>query len=90
MDRVGERINQLFEDRKGASQIFLLVSINGQKSYCGLAIMSGPWKATGPGELEGWEEKDEGTKTMGYVVLLSFITFFTDKRPECFQLYGHT
>ena len=67
MDRVAARIMQLYEARAGKKDKLLLIfSVNGQKSYCGLAEMSGPW-IDDEGKTEGFKTKKEGgSKTWGY------------------------
>jgi hypothetical protein len=41
-------------------KILFVFSINGQKSYCGLAEMSGPWKPAAE-NIEGFRIKKDGT-----------------------------
>lgn len=53
-EKIGVRINRVWEAR-GSNQddVILLFSINGQKCYCGMAIMRGVWKANEvPGDFE--------------------------------------
>ena len=65
MDKVGERINNLWYERETANDsLLLLFSINGQKCYCGLAMMRGPWKIGGV--LDEWLEDGAESKHMGY------------------------
>lgn len=65
-DRVAERLMQLWNAREASSDnIYFLVSVNGAKSYCGLAEMVGAWKAGGNFEgLKGLKNGD-GSKKWG-------------------------
>ena len=65
MDRVGERINRMKEAQQSGDDVYLLFSVNSQKSYCGLAIVQGDWKEASAGDLEGWLEHEEGAKAFG-------------------------
>ena len=57
-------------------KVLFVFSINGQKSYCGLAEMSGPWKPAGE-NLEGFRiKKDGNSRTWGYVVLTLIVTLY--------------
>ena len=59
MEKVGERINQLWDAREtNEVKVYLLFSINGQKSYCGLAEMTGSW-VPGDGKTGGFKTKDD-------------------------------
>ena len=65
MDRVASRIMRLWNARKDDEDfVLLLFSINGGKSYCGLAKLTGPWI---PGiSIEGWVGEEGGSRVMGY------------------------
>ena len=64
MDKVGDRIMRLWNERKSADEkIFLLFSVNGYKSYCGLAEMTGPY--TLGGNLEDFERKSDSSINWG-------------------------
>ena len=70
LESVGQRIMRLWEARKDPDDaVIFLISINGQKSYCGMAFMSGPWTA-------GYEPGDcvdpTDDRTFGYVKPLKF------------------
>ena len=55
-------------------KVLFVFSINGQKSYCGLAEMSGPWKPATE-NIEGFRIKSDGTsRTWGYVRLALIVT----------------
>ena len=60
MDKVGERMMRLWDAKPNAhDKIYLLFSVNGQKSYCGLAEMRGPW-SVGGANCEGFQFNVEG------------------------------
>lgn len=45
-ERTGQRINRVWDARRSKQEdVLLLFSINGQKCYCGMAIMRGLWEA---------------------------------------------
>lgn len=54
MTKVGNRIMRVWETSKAdpGSKVYLLFSVNGQKSYCGLAEMSGDFVEGEP--VPGW------------------------------------
>lgn len=66
MDRVANRIMEFWKARSGKKDKVLLVfSVNGQKSYCGLAEMSGPFELD-DSKVEGFKmKKEDGAKTWG-------------------------
>lgn len=68
MDKVAARIMALWKECSAKNdKIVLVFSVNGQKSYCGLAEMSGAWKQT-VGIPEGFKIKKEGKEQKwGYV-----------------------
>jgi hypothetical protein len=54
MDKVGARIMRLWDQcREKGERILFLFSVNGAKSYCGIAEMNGPYKFEN--DLHGWE-----------------------------------
>lgn len=60
MEKVAARIMTLWNAKTGGKdKIILIFSVNGQKSYCGLAEMSGPWKEA-EGGIEGFKIKKDG------------------------------
>ena len=64
MDKVGARITRLWNERGSEKDmVLLLFSVNGQKSYCGLATLRGPWSSGG--DYEGWKENDKESKILG-------------------------
>lgn len=64
MDKVGERVMRLWLERDDTGgKVLLLFSVNGQKSYCGMAEMMGAW--TKGGNHEGWKDKNDGTRSFG-------------------------
>lgn len=66
MDKVAGRIMQLWDARVGKEDKVLLVySINGQKSYCGLAEMAGPWKPSEDNFESFKGKKDNESRTWG-------------------------
>lgn len=66
MDRVANRIMEFWEARSGnKDKVLLIFSVNGQKSYCGLAEMSGPWELD-ESKVQGFKMKKDGaSKTWG-------------------------
>ena len=67
MDKVGERIMHLWDAQTtGNDKIYLIFSVNGQKSYCGLAEMVGPWTADKE-SIEGFRlNSKDMSKQYGY------------------------
>ena len=65
MEKVGNRIMRLWEARKSPTdKVFFLFSVNGYKSYCGLAEMSGPF-VVGGANLEDFEGVSDGSNNYG-------------------------
>lgn len=66
MDKVGFRIMRLWNDCQfPKANVILLISVNGMKSYCGLAEMTGPWA---PGcEQDDAVDIQDGSRTYGYI-----------------------
>lgn len=57
-----EKIMVVWDARKDAGEkVLFLFSINGTKSYCALAEMSGPWNPND--HVDGW--KDSGKASVG-------------------------
>ena len=56
---------RLWDSRKDDDDfVLLLFSVNGGKSYCGLAKLTGPWV---PGiSTEGWVGEEGGSRVNGY------------------------
>ena len=75
MDKVGERMNLLWDARETKNvKVFLLFSINGQKSYCGLAEMTGHW-TLGEENIGAFKKKeDDDSRQWGYVLPSSYVS----------------
>lgn len=85
MDKVGQRINRLMESCQKGEKVLLLFSVNAQKSYCGLGYLTGPWVEKSSAQLEGWMEREDGTKTMGYVCSQPLLLINTKRLSVCSQ-----
>ncbi|KAK3638348.1 hypothetical protein LTR56_013177 [Elasticomyces elasticus] len=56
---ISERIMKVWESRRDPKEkVFFLFSINGQKQFCGLAELSGPWDPEAL--VEGWTDPSGG------------------------------
>ena len=65
MEKVGTRIMRLWDARKSPEdKVFLIFSVNGYKSYCGLAEMSGPFDVGGK-NLEDFQGIKDGSNQWG-------------------------
>ena len=64
MEKVGIRIMRSWDARNNDNDnIIFLFSVNGQKSYCGLAEMTGSYRDDS--RPAGWRELEDGSKQNG-------------------------
>jgi len=64
-DRVGEKINQVYEEHDATKdKVLLLFSVNRQRAYCALAEMDGPWEKSDT-PFAGWHEKQGNFDIVG-------------------------
>ena len=56
----------VWDARKSITEkVLFLFALNGSKQFCGLAEMSGPWKADDV--IDGWTDESNGSGNVGYV-----------------------
>jgi len=59
LETISKRISTVWNARRDpAEKVFFLFSINGQKQYCGLAEVCGPWNRETL--IEGWTDPSCG------------------------------
>ena len=65
MEKVAERLMYYYNQLPKDAKILLVFSINGQKSYCGLAEMAGAYRKADM-DVEGFKVKKDGnSKSFG-------------------------